>query len=754
MVTGMIHRNVAAKIWLSIGIFVLGFVSLIALEQFEGRNTEARLRTAAGALFPAALLNQRGEAAFARAVKGFKEAVVLQDASGLSNAARDGAEAVERLRAVATLAGLSRERRAEAAELASSVEAFLADAAGAYGPVVTGAHELGAADQVRMAELASRISAIEGLLARARERSSGDLKDQLTVLQGRSARMRGLGLVAFVTSLAISAGLVNFTIRRSIIQPLTRAAAELAQERDLLRILLDNIPDCIYFKDPKGLFIRVNKALARLLGIANESAANGRTVFDFFDPPYSQEAYLDEQQIVRTGQPIISKIERVRGPGGTRWLTSTKVPVRRQGGGVEAIVGVSRDITEWKEAVEALQASEESFRLLFAAIPHAVWVYDEETRVFVQVNEAAVRHYGYPVAEFQELDLAAIHPPGEAERLLKALKADPSQPPCGAWQHQTKDGRVIDVEVTAQRFEFKGRPAVLAVTQDVTERKRLEVELHQAQRLESVGQLAAGIAHEINTPIQYVWDNLRFMKDAFQARQGLFALYERLRAAAEAGAVPPSLLAELRAARESADAEYLAAELPKAFEQSSDGAERVANIVRAMKEFAHPGQKEKAAADLNRALANALIVARNEYKYVADAETDFGDLPPVVCNISEMNQVFLNLLVNAAHAIAEVTKGTGARGKIVVRTRRAGDRATISISDTGCGIAPSIQARVFDPFFTTKAVGRGSGQGLAIARSIVVERHSGSLSFEPNGSQGTTFTVSIPIEPRASPAAA
>jgi signal transduction histidine kinase len=208
-------------------------------------------------------------------------------------------------------------------------------------------------------------------------------------------------------------------------------------------------------------------------------------------------------------------------------------------------------------------------------------------------------------------------------------------------------------------------------------------------------------------------------------------------------------LTSLRLTLESSDAAYYAAEIPKAIEQSLDGGERVAAIVLAMKEFAHPGQKEKAAADLNRALTTALVVARNEYKYVADAETDFGELPAVICNIAELNQVFLNLLINAAHAIGEVTGATAAKGKIVIKTRLAGNRATIYVSDTGCGIPDAIKARIFDPFFTTKAVGRGTGQGLAIARSIVVERHGGSIAFEPNEPQGTTFVVSIPVEPAA-----
>ena len=302
------------------------------------------------------------------------------------------------------------------------------------------------------------------------------------------------------------------------------------------------------------------------------------------------------------------------------------------------------------------------------------------------------------------------------------------------------------MEVSAREFVFSGRPAVLEVVQDLSDQRRLEMELREAQWLESVGQLAAGIAHEINTPIQYVGDNLRFIQDAFGERQLLIAAYQELHRAAESGALLDSPLAKVREATERCDLEYLAEEIPKALSQSADGVERVATIVRAMKEFAHPGSAEKAAADINRALANTLMVAKNQIKYVADVKTEYGAIPPAICNIGEMNQVFLNLLVNAAHAIEEANRGSGKRGEIAVRTRCAGNMLEIAISDTGCGIPESIRSRVFDPFFTTKEVGRGTGQGLAIARSIVVERHHGSIRFEPNGGQGTTFVVTIPLD--------
>ena len=187
-------------------------------------------------------------------------------------------------------------------------------------------------------------------------------------------------------------------------------------------------------------------------------------------------------------------------------------------------------------------------------------------------------------------------------------------------------------------------------------------------------------------------------------------------------------------------------EIPKALDQTLEGVTRVATIVRAMKEFAHPEGKEMAAADLNRALQSTMTVARNELKYVAEIESEFGELPLVVCNVSDLNQVFLNLLVNAAHAIADIVKD-GEKGRIKVRTATDGNMVLITISDTGSGIPEAIRSKIFDPFFTTKEVGRGTGQGLAIARSVIVERHKGTLSFDSEVGKGTTFYIRLPLQP-------
>ncbi len=587
------------------------------------------------------------------------------------------------------------------------------------------------------------------------ERAQGSNQGNQTALSAlrpdHSVRMRWLPVVVFAATFGSATILVKAAIRRSLTGPLLESQAQLARERDLLGTLIDAIPDYVFFKDAEGRFLRVNRAQCLLMRIGNPAEAAGRTAAEFFRPEVAQQAEDEERLILQSGAPVIGRIEQlpVAGAPLITWVATTKVPVKDEQGRVRGIVSVSRDISDWKEATDALRASEETSRRLFAVIPHAVWVYDAQTLEFLEVNETAVRQYGYASAEFQQMRITDLHPAEEAARLRDALAHTPTAKSLeGSWKHCTRDGRILDVEVSGQVFQFKEREAVLAVVQDVTERKRLELELHQAQKLEAVGQLAAGIAHEINTPIQYVGDNLRFLQESFR---GLFPLFERLEGLLEPDgrAVAERVPDEMRQSLADADLPYLHQEVPKAIGQSLDGMEHLATIARAMKEFAHPGQNQKAAADVNQALANALIVAKNEYKYVADLETDFGELPPVICDIAEMNQVFLNLLVNAAHAIGEVMQKTARRGKITIRTRCRNGRAMIWISDTGCGIPEAIRSKVFDPFFTTKPVGRGTGQGLAIARAIVVEKHGGSLTFEPNGVQGTTFLVAVPLEPAA-----
>jgi signal transduction histidine kinase len=269
-----------------------------------------------------------------------------------------------------------------------------------------------------------------------------------------------------------------------------------------------------------------------------------------------------------------------------------------------------------------------------------------------------------------------------------------------------------------------------------------QAELTQSQKLTAIGQLAAGVAHEINTPIQYVGDNLTFLQKVFhQVVPVLEAAAAAVDGDAEAAAKIREQLPKLKLGR-------LVVQVPRALEQSREGVARVSTIVGAMKQFSHPSGGEKAEVDLSSAIESTITIARNEWKYVADVDMDIPeDMPPIVCLRDELNQVILNLVINASHAIAAVVgDGSKGRGLIRVTARIEGGCCEIRVSDTGSGIADAHKSRVFDPFFTTKPVGRGTGQGLAIAYNVIVEKHGGTISFESEVGRGTTFIIRIPHE--------
>jgi signal transduction histidine kinase len=266
------------------------------------------------------------------------------------------------------------------------------------------------------------------------------------------------------------------------------------------------------------------------------------------------------------------------------------------------------------------------------------------------------------------------------------------------------------------------------IAREFDARVRMELELRQVQRLEAIGRLAAGIAHEINTPVQFVSDSLQFVREGVDE---LVAQLDRGPAAADDA--------------DGVDLPYLREQLPLAIERALEGLGRVTTIIRSMRNHAHPDRTERTPVDLNEAITSTLTIARNEYKYVAELETALDPLPPVSCYVGDFNQVIINLIVNAAHAISDVVGTSGQKGRLVVKTWRDGPDVAISVADTGGGIPEWVRDHIFEPFFTTKPVGKGTGQGLAIAHSVIVEKHGGSLTFDTVAGEGTTFLIRIPI---------
>jgi PAS domain S-box-containing protein len=316
----------------------------------------------------------------------------------------------------------------------------------------------------------------------------------------------------------------------------------------------------------------------------------------------------------------------------------------------------------------------------------------------------------------------------------------------GVFRNKRKDGSLFWERTLIAPVHAEGGDTIthlIALKEDITTQREIEGQLQQAQKMEAIGHLAAGIAHEINTPTQFVSDNLSFLRESFDDLLKLLLAYRRVLTVAAERPGQEELIRELGDMEDRADIDYVTANAPNAFESSMDGLRRIGSIVHAMKEFSHPDQREMEPADLNAAIINTLTIARNEYKYVADVETSLGDLPPTLCHVGDICQVILNLLVNAAHAIGDVVQMTGKRGLIRVRSMAESGFVRLEIEDNGTGISEAAQKHVFEPFFTTKEVGKGTGQGLALAHNIVVKKHKGTLSFETASGKGTTFIIRL-----------
>lgn len=402
-------------------------------------------------------------------------------------------------------------------------------------------------------------------------------------------------------------------------------------------------------------------------------------------------------------------------------------------------------ITRKKNEVERLR--------LVAAIEQAtdsIIITDKDGRVLF-VNPAFEKTTGYSMAEMS----------GKTPRVLKSGKHGPEfyrdlwsaitngETWNGHFINKKKNGPFFDEEATISPVRDEAGEIInfVSVGRDVTAKLALEAQLSQAQKLESIGRLAAGIAHEINTPIQYIGDNVRFLQGSFGDLSGLLEKYGGYFTETKAGRANEEVTQSVAESIEAVDLPYLIEEIPRSIEETLEGVAHVAKIVLAMKEFSHPGSKEKVPTNLNKAIENTAAVSRNEWKYVATVETDLDpDLPLVPCLPGEMNQVFLNTIVNSAHSISERFAGQSeVQGRIRICTRSSDGHVEVRISDNGAGIPEGIRDKILDPFFTTKGVGRGTGQGLAIARSVIVDKHSGKIGFESEVGKGTTFVIRLPM---------
>ena len=524
----------------------------------------------------------------------------------------------------------------------------------------------------------------------------------------------------------------------------------LQRSESFLRAITSNVNDLIFVLDERNRWIYANPSHRDYLGYEPEEL-EGRELLSLVHPEDHELAERTIDELIHQGLPTTINLRMQHKSETWKHVEAHHALMRNPDGDVDGIVVAGRPIDDRIATEQKLQAAYSETELFFQSIPSILIGLDSHGNI-TRMNQTAAKSLGTAAVNvlgrpITDCGISWQHPDfrSEVQRWLQTQSAYR----CDNLSF-IREGKIRFLGLNVCRLpplHNNASAAFIVTGADITERRRLEEQLRQAQKLEAIGQLSAGVAHEINTPTQYVSDNVRFLKDSWQDLANLLQISMKLRAAAE-GTAPAEILSTFDHLSKKADVDFMLNEIPSAIDQSQEGLQRVAKIVKAIKEFSHPGSAEKKGIDLNKAIETTITVARNEWKYVADLEAQLDpELGLVPCLSSELNQVVLNLIVNAAHAIADrLGENSGTKGKISIATRRNSPWAEIHIQDSGQGIPQEIRSRVFEPFFTTKEVGKGTGQGLALAHSVIVNRHQGQIWFDSELGVGTTFHIRIPLE--------
>ena len=529
------------------------------------------------------------------------------------------------------------------------------------------------------------------------------------------------------------------------------AGNDLVTDPDMLNAIMETSPNAVYFKDTASRYLRISRALATKCGIADPREAIGKTDFHYFTTEHASPAFADEQRIQKTKEPLIDHEEKETfGDGHIAWVSTSKFPFYNREGTLIGTYGISRDIT-------ARKVAEERSRILSLGVeqsPASIVITDKRGRI-EYVNPYFEKVSGFSAAEAIGQNpriLKSGHQPAEFyEEMWEAISAGREW--SSEIQNLRKNGELFweRARISGIRDDKGEITHYIAVKEDITERKQAEAQSREeeaqsqlAQKLQSVGMLAAGVAHEINTPTQYITDNTRFLTDTINQLFKVIACYRAHFASRPECA---ENFKEVAAVEKENELEYLLVEIPRSLEQSLEGLGRISRIVSSLKEFSHPNSESKTGADLNKAIETTVAVSRHEWKYVADVVTELDPkLPQVECILDEFNQAVLNLVINATHAVDDAIKKHGAkRGTITIRTRQEPGWVVTEVEDTGTGIPPAVRDKIFDPFFTTKGIGKGTGQGLAIVQAVIVKGHGGRVDFTTEMGKGTTFRLYLPL---------
>jgi PAS domain S-box-containing protein len=526
---------------------------------------------------------------------------------------------------------------------------------------------------------------------------------------------------------------------------LTAECRTVLEEKQRIRLLLDSTAEGILGVDRTGRCTFCNRAALAEFGYDSESQILGKDIHSaaHHTRPDGTPCPTEECRFFSAlfkEQPTHFTDDHYWHQDGTQFpVENWSYPIRGEDGVVGAVL-TFWNTTDRRNAEDARRRSEQLFRAMAENSADLIAVVDPQGRM-IYSNPAHRTVLGLTPAELQRtVVFDHIHPDdrqGARQIFEEALGS--GEGPVAEFRMRRKDGTYITLEshgnyIRNSRGEIE---TIVFSSRDVGQRRSVE----QEQKLLAIGQLAAGVAHEINSPLQFVSDNILFLRQALdQFTPVVDFCCSHKKDAKNNCALPQSLVS-------SSDLEWTYKEIPSAISQSQEGLQRISKIVAGMRTFSHSGVEGKTLVDINGALDSALTLAWNEIKHVAEVETSFAsDLPKATCLAGGINQVFLNLIVNATHAIADaVAQGLRTKGTLGLRTLVVEHDIQIEIHDNGTGIANSIRDRVFEPFFTTKPVGKGTGQGLAICFDIIVNKHQGRIWFDSESGQGTTFFVRIPI---------
>jgi len=626
-------------------------------------------------------------------------------------------------------------------------------------------------------------------------------REQLEAERNKAVR-RHTELVQAVDQLVflliqVSSGQFNITFPEGLIEGplknvvitvksmLTKLAATTIS-KNWFEVMVSSIGDAVISTDEKSTVTFMNKEAEKLTGWTRDEVLNKKNISDIFCIINAKTREVADNPVERvmreeTVVGLINHTFLIRRDGHEFPIDDSGAPIRNNKGEIIGAVLIFRDVSERYKKEQLLIKTEmelrqgkEFLQKVIDSVADTLVVRTPDYQIIMS-NREYQNNYGEPDPKSDHMyccqlsharetpcdgphDVCSLRECIETKQIMRAVRTHFDQNNnCKIIELLTvpmlnEDGEVVQIIETGHDItELKQTEELLRIRSTELSQvnkalKEEQSQLIQAQKLASIGQLAAGIAHEINTPIQYVGDNTHFLQDSFKKILSFSQKTKILVEAVAENKVTNDLLHEVQEVYLKSDMDYLCEEIPNAISQSLEGNNRVAEIVLAMKEFAHPGGQEKTPVDLNRAIQTTITVARNEWKYVAEMETDFvPTLPLVPCMPGEINQVFLNLIVNAAHAIQEKV-GDGSKDKIHIQTKNDEDWVEIRVSDTGNGIPEAVKNRIFDPFFTTKEVGKGSGQGLALVRSVIVDKHQGMIDFETTLGEGTTFIVKLPLQ--------